>query len=130
MNVYVHKNGKNLGPYTEDELNEELAIGNVLAADRACPEGAMHWSTVGSLLGIPYSFTQAAYQPRLCPQCTGELVLQGDAPDKGTGIIVIVLGILLAPVCVGIILIIWGASLTSNRKYYWHCRGCGRTFPA
>ena len=49
---------------------------------------------------------------------------------RGTGIIVIVLGILLAPVCVGIILIIWGASLTSNRKYYWHCRGCGRTFPA
>jgi hypothetical protein len=65
MSIYVHKNGKNLGPYTTDELTEEVAIGNVVAGDQACPEGATNLSTVGSLLGIPYSFTQAAYQPRL-----------------------------------------------------------------
>jgi hypothetical protein len=122
VNAYVHKDSGTLGPYSQEELQAELQAGTFTVSDKACLEGATSWTTAGVLLGLA--------QDRLCPQCHGVLALQVESPDKGTGIIVIVLGILLAPFCVGIFLIIWGLTLTSNIKYHYHCRGCGRSFPA
>ena len=146
--IYVQRSRGTEGPFLRDELIGLVANGQFAPFEEAFLDGGNDVSTVGEILGTGDSIAQAArmwqgtgssrssgtlFQPaniRPCPQCSGELVLQGNAPDKGTGIIVIVLGILLAPICVGLILIFWGASLMGNQKYYWHCRGCGRTYPA
>jgi hypothetical protein len=65
-----------------------------------------------------------------CPQCKGELRYAQDHPERGTGAIVIILGIILAPVCLGIPILIYGLIMIGRVKAYWHCRSCGRTFPA
>jgi uncharacterized protein YbaR (Trm112 family) len=65
-----------------------------------------------------------------CPQCKGELVLITEYPERGTGCIVMVLGLILAPFVIGIGLLIWGLIVYGRTRRHWHCRGCGRTFPA
>lgn len=65
-----------------------------------------------------------------CPQCKGELQFRKEHTERGTGVIVVVLGILLAPLCLGIPILVYGLVMTGRIKTYWHCRVCGRTFPA
>jgi hypothetical protein len=69
-------------------------------------------------------------RPNLCPQCNGALRLATEHTERGTGVIVIILGLLLAPLCLGIPILIYGFVMVSRIKQYWHCAGCGRTFPA
>ena len=121
MSIYILKDGKQLGPYSPEQLRAGLADGRLLPTVQAWTSGLPDWTNLGSLLKT------SRYT---CPQCQGVLTRQVETPQRGTGIIVIVLGILLAPFCVGIFLIVWGIVLTGETKSYWHCRGCGRTFPA
>jgi len=78
----------------------------------------------------PIEPTQAVGSPYPCPQCKGELRDVQDHTERGTGAIVIVLGVLLAPLCLGIPILIYGLVMVGRVKSYWHCRYCGRTFPA
>lgn len=121
MSIYVYKNGQQLGPYTKQGVNNALLEGEVDESDKAWTEGLPAWTDLRSILNEA---------PTLCPQCKGHLTLQTENPQRGTGIIVMVLGILLAPICLGFILIFWGLFLTLETKSQWHCRGCGRFFPA
>jgi uncharacterized protein YbaR (Trm112 family) len=121
MATYIYKDGKQLGPYSNEQLIVGLEQGTFLPTDKAWKSGLMDWMDLNIVL-------HTSRYP--CPQCKGILSLQVENPQRGTGIIVIVLGILLAPFCVGIFLMIWGLALIGETKSYWHCRGCGRTYPA
>lgn len=118
MEIYLYKSGEQTGPFTLNEVNEKLATGEADLADQAWTPGRLQWVKLG-----------IALNRRRCPPCNGYMPLIIDHPQRSTGIIVAVLGVLLAPVCVGLILIIFGLVLAAETKRYWHCTLCGRTFP-
>lgn len=60
-----------------------------------------------------------------CPQCSGELRFATEHTERGTGTIVILIGLLLAPLCLGIPILVYGLVMVARIKSYWHCRVCG-----
>lgn len=65
-----------------------------------------------------------------CWKCGGRYTQIFNQPNRGTGCVVVVLGILFAPILVGIILIIVGVSMMNETTSYWQCRSCGLTLPS
>lgn len=56
MQIFVNKNGQQLGPYTVEQLQQYLAMGDLAAEDLAWHEGLPEWITVGALVnpaGVP-----------------------------------------------------------------------------
>jgi hypothetical protein len=56
MKIYVNKNGQQSGPYTQEQLQQYLAMGELAAEDLAWHEGLPEWVTVGALVnpaGVP-----------------------------------------------------------------------------
>ena len=51
MNIYVHKDGTNYGPYTLDQLKEYLQQGSFSLQDQACHDG-QNWIPVAQLPGM------------------------------------------------------------------------------
>lgn len=88
-NIYIHKDGKQLGPFTEQQLNEEITQGRFSLSDMAWKEGLSDWLPIGSLIGglpppVPPSFTPphvpivgavvappstSEHSPVTCPLC-------------------------------------------------------------
>jgi hypothetical protein len=50
-------------------------------------------------------------------------------PQEGTGCVVALLGCLLAPLLLGLPLIVWGFVMRARAENHWACSGCGQTFP-
>lgn len=119
MDIFVYKDGQQLGPFTQDQIASGITQGQFLETDKGWASGLAEWINLSSLV-----------KWGTCPQCRGQLILVVEHPQRGTGAIVIVLGILLAPICIGVILFIWGLVLTFETKSQWHCRSCGRLYPA
>ncbi|MBP7148808.1 MAG: hypothetical protein KBD01_14835 [Acidobacteria bacterium] len=59
-----------------------------------------------------------------CPFCGGD-ALDGRRSMTTAGVVVLLAGILLAPVCIGVILIMIGLSM---REQKYVCRNCGKSF--
>jgi uncharacterized protein YbaR (Trm112 family) len=119
--IYIYPSeGPPEGPYSQDHVRALLASGRL-------PPGAMAgFGDPARAVRVDALLEGAG---RSCPQCQGMLSLQSENPQQGTGAILIVLGILFAPLCIGIPILIWGLSLTSQQHRFWHCPSCGRTFP-
>lgn len=81
----------------------------------------------------PYQMPQSmigiygGYQP--CGRCGGPLMYQEKSENQGSGCIVAVLGLLFAPVLIGIPILIYGFVMMSKKKKYYHCSQCGTQFP-
>jgi hypothetical protein len=120
---YIYRDSGPEGPFSEEQIREGLTTGRFNESDKIWYNGLRNWTPImtGALTGRT---------GRKCPQCETYLTLQVENPQRSTGIIVTVLGILFAPFCIGIFLLIWGLTLVGETKSYWHCPGCGRTFPA
>lgn len=67
--------------------------------------------------------------PHECSQCGGKLAAEKKATSEGSGCIVAILGLVLAPFILGIPLIIYGLHLMSKREANWRCKSCEATFP-
>ena len=59
MQIYVHRDGQDLGPFSPDQIAEQLASGELAETDAAWHEGLEDWTTLGALLKT----TGAAPQP-------------------------------------------------------------------
>lgn len=125
MKIYVSRHGERYGPYSLGHVRTMLAAGQVKADDLACYEGSAEWLPLDTVLAIEKPVSPA--YP--CPRCGGELSYQVEKTDTGTGCIVILLGVLLAPILIGLVIIFFGIHLMGKTKTYWHCRSCGTVFP-
>ena len=67
--------------------------------------------------------------PHECWHCGGGLRKEREAKHSGSGCLIILVGLLLAPVLIGIPIIIYGLHLGSKAKGFWRCRKCGAEFP-
>jgi hypothetical protein len=97
--IYIERNCERYGPYSQEEVTAGLADGTFLPTDLACRCGYAVW--------VPLQKPLAGERQNPCPQCRGELSIPTENPNRGTGVIVLVLGILFAPVCLGIPFL-WG----------------------
>ena len=50
MEIYVNRNGQQFGPYTVEQVRENLAIGMLAPTDLAWHEGVAEWQSVGQLV--------------------------------------------------------------------------------
>src|SRR5215211_1910936 len=114
--IYLVQDNQRVGPYTPQQLLKQVRSGELSLQASAWKTGLPDWVPLSTLI-------------HPCPQCGGELWAVFEYPQKSTGIIVFVLGLLFALFCVGIILLIWGFMLMNQTTVTWHCRNCGRTFP-
>ena len=66
MNIYVHKDGTQYGPYTLEQLQQYIQQGSFTLQDQACHDG-QNWVTIAQVPGIGSSVanqSQAAAQPQ------------------------------------------------------------------
>lgn len=60
-----------------------------------------------------------------CHHCGERLHLHSRRPSEGTGILVFLVGLLLAPVLIGIPLIVGGIMKMAEKVYWRGCHDCG-----
>jgi hypothetical protein len=82
-----------------------------------------------TLLDAKDAIRRAEREGPKCGACGGKLLEMVEYPNRNTGRIVIVLGILLAPVLIGIPMLYYGYSLTKDERRYRQCAGCGAAMP-
>lgn len=66
MQIYIHRDNEDFGPYSREAVLEYVKQGVFEAMDHACYAGMSEWKTVGELLGIAGSgtkFGKGAKQP-------------------------------------------------------------------
>ena len=68
MNIYIHKDGTQYGPYTLEQLQEYVQQGSFTMEDLACHDG-QNWIPVAQIPGIASASTSPA-QPAAQPQAT------------------------------------------------------------
>ena len=64
-----------------------------------------------------------------CERCKGESYKGYDYPQRGNGCLLMCVGLLLAPLLIGLPIIIYGDSLRDTASGLWICKGCGSTTP-
>jgi GYF domain 2 len=67
MNYFLFLNGQQTGPYTEDQLRQFLAAGQIQATDFAWYEGLADWAPIASLLPAETAAPVAAPAPQPAP---------------------------------------------------------------
>ena len=53
MNIFISKNGQQLGPYSAEQVQQSIDSGQLSPSDLACEKGGAQWVPVASLLGPP-----------------------------------------------------------------------------
>jgi hypothetical protein len=64
MNITIHRDGQNYGPYSLEEAKQNLAAGSLLLTDLAFVEGASEWTTLNLVPGIAASSAPPPPPPR------------------------------------------------------------------
>jgi hypothetical protein len=55
MNITIHRDGQNYGPYSVPDVRQHLASGSLTLTDLAFIEGASEWTTLGQVPGFASS---------------------------------------------------------------------------
>jgi len=93
MNIYVHKDGTQYGPYTLEQLQQYLQKGSFTVQDQACYDG-QNWVTVAQVPGISQAATPQA-QPaqakatQAAPQSAQAATPQAASPARSKKKIII-----------------------------------------
>ena len=64
-----------------------------------------------------------------CFHCQNEMMMERQHPDRTRGTITFLVGLLLAPVIIGIPLLLWAIDMMRRRRDWWLCSQCGHTQP-
>jgi hypothetical protein len=63
MDIIIHRNGENYGPFTLDQIKEDLKNGTLVKDDLAWREGSEKWSSVGEIVTPITSPSKHSIQP-------------------------------------------------------------------
>jgi len=61
----------------------------------------------------------------ICPACGSGMKKGARSTDSGSGCLIMIVGLILAPVLIGIPLLLIGLHYMSKRQGFWRCRNCG-----
>jgi len=82
MELFVGKNGQQLGPFTLEEVNRKLADGTFAASDLAWYEGAPAWAPLSSVTGVvipPGAAAAPAPAPKPAPAAAAPVPIRPNA---------------------------------------------------
>jgi len=121
MQIHIHKDGKNFGPYTLDQVRQYLKAGNLSGNDYACHDGA-NWIKLSQVPGI------APSKPKtVAKQVEQPVKVEAKPAKKLLGIKLLIVGFFLALVIslAGLTYYLLGgdegeatASVTSNENLF------------
>jgi membrane protein YdbS with pleckstrin-like domain len=63
MELYIHRNGEQFGPYTEDQVRSDLLAGTIQLTDLAWFEGAEDWVPLSAVPGFARRSTPPPVRP-------------------------------------------------------------------
>ena len=63
MQIHIARDGKQLGPFSLEEINRQLAAGTLSLSDNAWYEGASGWAPLSSVPGVTTAATTPASSP-------------------------------------------------------------------
>ena len=107
MQIYVGKNGQQLGPFSIEEVNRKLADGTFAASDLAWYEGAAGWAPLSSVAGVvipplaaatpaPVSApAPAPVMPVPAPIRPNASIVQSAQPQRSTKILAVISWLLM-----------------------------------
>ena len=89
MQIYIHRDGQQHGPYSIEQAREYLAAGSLAATDLAWYEGAADWAPLGQLKEVslstpppPVTGAPAKSAPGLATHAPSISMIDGDALKK------------------------------------------------
>lgn len=85
----------------------------------ACPACGAPMQGLGAHKGPPHD----------CSYCGGKIKKLREFQNQGSGCIIIILGICLAPFLIGIPIILYGLHMQGKCQYWWLCKKCGQKMP-
>jgi len=72
MNIFIGKDGKQLGPFSEDQLRSMFESGMLTAGDLAWQEGWPNWTPLWQVFGMPPPLVSNPAAAASVPANTGE----------------------------------------------------------
>ncbi|MEY2529509.1 MAG: domain 2 [Verrucomicrobiota bacterium] len=106
MQIFVGKNGQQLGPFSLEEVNRKLAEGTFAATDLAWYEGAAGWAPLSSVAGVtippaaaaapaPVPVPASAPTPAPIPIRPNASIVQPAQPARSTKVLAVISWILM-----------------------------------
>jgi len=107
MQIHVARDGKQLGIFSLEEINRQLAAGTLNLSDQAWYEGAAGWAALSTVPGVSAAAAPAS-QPQisLAPAAVAPMTLAPQRKTEPLAIISLVLsGIAICGFCCGLFLV-------------------------
>ena len=70
MQIHIARDGKQLGPFSLEEINRQLAAGTLSLSDNAWYEGASGWAPLSSVPGVTTAAASPAASSATIPAAT------------------------------------------------------------
>jgi DNA-directed RNA polymerase subunit RPC12/RpoP len=67
--------------------------------------------------------------PHSCAYCGGALKKIREAKNTAGGCFIIIIGLLLTPLCIGLVILLYGLNEGSKCVFWWECLQCKQRFP-
>ena len=103
MDIHIHKDGQQVGPYSLEQVNEQLAQGTLQPTDLAFHEGLSNWTPLSQVAGVNISGALPPHPPVPQPAVAQAVSAQPNNTGKYLlfGGIAAGLILLFVAVCVG-----------------------------
>lgn len=89
MQIHIARDGKQLGPFSLEEINRQLAAGTLSPSDNAWYEGASGWAPLSTVPGVTTSAATSASTPAATPSVSAAPpIAAGSSPVVPTTVVV------------------------------------------
>jgi len=106
MQIHVARDGKQLGVFSLDEINRQLAAGTLSLSDQAWYEGAAGWAALSTVPGVTAAAPGSATQISPAPTPSAAVTLAPQKKVEPLAIASLVLsGIAICGFCCGLFLV-------------------------
>lgn len=122
MEIHITRNGEQWGPYSINEINEQIAEGSLQPDDFAWHDGLSEWVTVKNIQGVACKRMPPPVPPAFAKANSpsaqaAERTIWTGMPSHMQYLALYILGIITSLLLIGIFILIWIHFDRSKRKY-------------
>lgn len=88
MQIHIARDGKQLGPFSLEEINRQLAAGTLSLTDNAWYEGASGWAPLSTVPGVGGAASTSAATPTAAPSVAATPAAAASGPVVPTPVVV------------------------------------------
>lgn len=89
MQIHIARDGKQLGPFSLEEINRQLAAGTLSLSDNAWYEGASGWAPLSTVPGVSGGASSSAAIPAATPSVAAAPTAAASGPVVPTTVVVV-----------------------------------------